>query len=87
MRTGMLLSFAFVGALIGGFFLIGELGAGAPPDELLIEEVDANLVRIYANGHWEELPLMPLADHLCQGSHRFFEKYCPDTVLAPERQL
>jgi hypothetical protein len=43
-----------------------------------IEEqwVNANHVRVKVNKQWQEIQLMPLADHLCQSGQPLFERYC-----------
>lgn len=48
--------------------------------------VDANHVRIQVKGKWQEVMLMPLADHLCQSGQPLFERYCNDpSGKAPSR--
>ena len=74
------------GLLGGGFLLLGEIGAGTPPDGVVVQQVNANLMRVRVAGQWEELPLMPLADHLCRSNNRLFDRYCGDDVVAPEDQ-
>lgn len=45
-------------------------------DGIIEERIDANLLRVKVHGEWEELPLMPLAEHLCEGEDPFYEQYC-----------
>jgi hypothetical protein len=87
MRTGLLFVVGFVGLVSGGFLLLGDIGATGTPEDVVVEQVNANLVRVRVAGQWEEFPLMPLSDQLCQGQNRLFEKYCPDTLFAPDKSL
>lgn len=71
------------GLLSGGFLLAEELG-GSPPEGVVVKQINANLMRVRVAGQWEELPLMPLADHLCRSNNRLFHRYCGEDVVAPE---
>lgn len=82
----MVLGLTLVGLLSGVLLLRQELGAGSPPNGMVVEQVHANLVRVQVNGQWEELPLMPLADHLCRSNNRLFDKYCGDDIVSPENE-
>ena len=41
-----------------------------------VVRVNANLYRIYTKGHFEEMPLMALADHACASADGYFSRYC-----------
>ena len=85
MKNRLVVGITLVGLLSGGVLIAEKLGiAGTPPNGVVVEEVNANLLRVRMNGVWEELPLMPLSDHLCKSNNRLFEKYCGDDVVAPE---
>ncbi|MEK7704033.1 MAG: hypothetical protein AAB426_03675 [Myxococcota bacterium] len=47
------------------------------------ERVNANLLRVQVNGHWESFPMVALAEHLCDSGDAMFERYCNDQLLAP----
>jgi hypothetical protein len=73
----LVVGLTLAGLLSGGFLLAEKLGiAGTPRNGMVVEEVNANLMRVRLNGVWEELPLMPLSDHLCRSNNRLFERYC-----------
>jgi hypothetical protein len=40
--------------------------------------VDANHLQVLSRGRWQDVELMPLADHLCQSGQPLFERYCTD---------
>ncbi|MFC1611855.1 hypothetical protein ACFL6C_12905 [Myxococcota bacterium] len=84
MRSSLVVVLCLVGLLSGGFLVLEETGAGSPPDQIVVEQVHANLVRVRIHGQWENFPLMPLADHLCQSNNRLFDRYCGDDVISPE---
>lgn len=87
MRSDLLLILGFLGLVCGGFLLIGDIGASGSPEDVVVQRVNANLLRVRVAGQWEEVPLMPLSDQLCQGQNRLFEKYCPDNLFAPDKGL
>ena len=86
MRRSLLTTIVLTTVLSGGFVVLDETGAGVPPDDVVEERVNANLMRIRVNGEWEDVPMVPLADHLCQSQRRLFERYCTDELLAPETE-
>lgn len=75
--------FALLGAMAVGLLALDDLDARNLPGGVREQWVNANLVRVYVNGRWEDVPLMPLADHLCRGDNAMFRKYCHDAVFAP----
>ena len=78
------LTFFSIGGLMSGALLaVGETGAGTPPNDLTEEWVNANLLRVRVGGKWEEVPMIPLADHLCESGRSLFKRYCTDQVLTP----
>jgi hypothetical protein len=85
-KNSLVVVLTLVGLLSGGFLLLEEIGAGSLPDDMVVQQVNANLMRVRVAGQWEELPLMPLADHLCRSNNRLFDRYCGDDVVAPEDQ-
>ncbi|MEZ4270239.1 MAG: hypothetical protein R3C68_02015 [Myxococcota bacterium] len=48
--------------------------------------VNPNHLRLHINGRWEDVPLVPLADHLCKSGHRMFRKYCQESSISPENR-
>lgn len=40
--------------------------------------VDANHLKVLSRGNWQDVELMPLADHLCHGRQPMFQRYCAD---------
>ena len=84
MKRSFITCVAAAGLLAGGLLLVSETGAGTPPDDLAEEWVNANLLRVRISGKWEEVPMIPLADHLCQSGRNLFERYCSDKVLTPK---
>ncbi|OGQ88258.1 MAG: hypothetical protein A2289_22850 [Deltaproteobacteria bacterium RIFOXYA12_FULL_58_15] len=80
----MFFALCLVGLLSGGFLLLDETDAGSPPDDIVVEMVHANLLRVRVAGVWQQVPLMPLADHLCQSDSRLFDKYCGEDAVAPQ---
>jgi hypothetical protein len=72
-----------VGCLGAGMLLSNELVASSPRDQVAEKWVNANLLRVQVNGRWEEVPMVPLADHLCQSRNRMFRRYCTDSIFAP----
>ena len=83
MKNTLFVLLALGGLLSGGFLLLEETDASAPPNEIVEEWVNANLVRIRINERWEEIPLIPLADHLCRSNNQLFRRHCADSVVAP----
>lgn len=54
----------------------GDIEARGMPDGILVERVEANRLRLFVRGHWEEVPMMPLAKNLCTGGDPYFDRYC-----------
>ena len=86
MKRSLLAIFMTVGMLTGGFVILGDSGAARIQGDVVEEWVNANLMRVHVDGKWQEVPLVPLADHLCRNPHRLFQKHCGDEVLAPQPQ-
>ena len=40
--------------------------------------LDANHMQVQIHGRWEDVQLMPLADHLCRSGQPLFQRYCDD---------
>ena len=83
MKRSLFVLLVMTGLLSGGFLLLDETGAGAPP--AIVEEwVNSNLVRVRINGKWEEFPLVPLASAACKSGNELFKKHCTDGVITPD---
>jgi hypothetical protein len=76
MKPRFLALLAFAGVVSGGFLVLEEISAHVRPNQIVEQRVNANLLRVRVRDHWEELPLMPLADHACQSGDSHFERYC-----------
>jgi len=86
MKGSLVVTISLLAALTGGFFLLDETDAGAKPNAVAEQWVNANLIRVRVNGKWEDVPMVPLADHLCQSGNELFKKHCSDKVLAPAKE-
>lgn len=74
MRRAFFSSLGFVAILTAGVFAWGDK---APQnEELLVDRLSANMYRVYANGRWEDVPLRPLAPHLCASGETMYTRYC-----------
>ncbi len=82
MRNNLLWGVALVGLMSGGVIWLGESGA-AKGQEVVEQQVHADLVRVRIRGQWEEFPLVPLADDLCRSGDHLFRRYCRDRVFVP----
>lgn len=72
-----LLMGAVLGLTAGGFIAaVGTNATAARGNDLEERWVNANLVELKVGGNWEEVHLMPLADHLCQSRNEHYEQYC-----------
>lgn len=80
MKTNLILALAMAGLVGGSLFLSKSKNEAAVSQDADLREqwVNANLVRIKVDNRWEEVPLMPLSDHLCQSGQPMFERYCND---------
>jgi len=38
--------------------------------------VNANFMRVRVGATWQDVPLMPLAEHACQSGDSTFQRYC-----------
>ncbi len=65
-----------VGLLSGGFLVLEELEAGRAPNDVIEQRVNANLLRVRVDGRWQDVPLVPLADHLCKSGDAHYQRYC-----------
>ena len=86
MKRSLVFVLGTLGALGVCLMYLTPLGAGTRNNDIIEQQVNANLVRVRINNKWEEFPLMPLADHLCRSPDRLFEKYCGDEVLTPGQE-
>jgi hypothetical protein len=74
MKRHVLALIAVGGLLSGGFLLTDEISASSQsPSE---RRVNANLMQVKVAGRWEELPLMPLAEHACDNGDAHMQRYC-----------
>ena len=71
---------AVAGALLLGFWATGTTGLQAAESGISEQWVNPNLVRIYYQGKWQDVPLVPLADHLCEANHPMFRRYCKPSL-------
>jgi hypothetical protein len=69
-------AFALCAAMFGWHPRPG--GLRARPHPATEKWVDANHLQVLSRGRWQEVDLMPLADHLCQSGQPLFERYCTD---------
>ena len=67
---------ALVLTLAAAVVFHGNIEARALRDGILVERVGANQLRLFVKGHWEEVPMMPLAKNLCAGGDPYFDRYC-----------
>ena len=73
-----ILAFAAAAGLLSiGLVLFNEAGARRPRGGASEKWVNGNLVRVLIAGHWEEFPLVPLADHLCESAGPLLRHHCP----------
>lgn len=77
---------AVAAVLMGTVLFQAPVEAKAKSDTVVEQWVNANHLRIRVNGKWEDIPLVPLADHLCKSGHRMFRKYCVGTSQAPAKR-
>ena len=47
--------------------------------------VHADLLRVKVFGQWHDVPLVPLADHLCSSDYELFRKHCAPRPPASKR--
>lgn len=38
--------------------------------------IDANHLKVFVNGEWEDIKLAPIAQSTCQQRHHLFDRYC-----------
>ena len=76
MKHGFFALLILTPLLFAGLALVGQRGAAARDQQIAERWIDANFLQIEINGKWEDIRLVPLADHLCKGNHPLFEKYC-----------
>ena len=57
--------------------LLPSFGMGKASAKSL-QWVNANQLRVHVNGRWQDVPMVPLADHLCETRHPMYMRYCDD---------
>lgn len=75
MKPRLIALLSFAGLASGGFLVLEELGArseSAPVEQ----RVNANMLRVRVHHRWEDVPMVPLADHLCRSDDARFRPYC-----------
>jgi hypothetical protein len=72
MKFGLLILATLIGMISSGVLL----GSGRHSRSVSAAEkwVDANHMLIQVKGHWEDVRLIPLADHLCRSGQPLFER-------------
>lgn len=83
MKGSLVVLISLLAALTGGFFLLEESDAGPKPGAVAEQWIHANLMRVRVNGKWQDVPMVPLADHLCRSGNELFKRHCSDNLLAP----
>jgi len=38
--------------------------------------INANLVQVQVDGTWRDVPMVPLADHICASNDPMYSRYC-----------
>jgi hypothetical protein len=75
MKRGLLGVFVVVTLLATGVVLL-PLHSAARSDGISERWINANLVQVEINGSWQDVPMVPLADHACQSDDPMYSRYC-----------
>ena len=60
--------------LVGAVY---ALGSNVSHDGGVQEKwINANLMRVNLGDGWQDVPLVPLAEHQCEGNNPLFRKHC-----------
>ncbi|MEL6543735.1 MAG: hypothetical protein AAFQ82_03855 [Myxococcota bacterium] len=46
------------------------------PGQLPEDRVHANLIRVQVAGTWEDFPMVPLSNRLCESNSAIYRRYC-----------
>jgi len=60
----------------GAFAFFGDRRASAKDDPVAERQIDANHMQVRIDGKWQDVPMIALADNLCQSRRPQFRKYC-----------
>lgn len=76
MKTKLLALSAVLSMLAGGVFLGVQHPAQAEVGGMQERRVNANLLLVKVDDRWVEVPMVPLADHLCASGNDLYDAYC-----------
>lgn len=76
MKLKLLALIALAGTASVSWLAFDDSAARTLPGGILEERVNANLLRIRIADRWQEVPLMPLSDQICDSDDPFFDRYC-----------
>ena len=75
MRNGLFALFFVVGLLSGAsFFLPGTTSASG--HDITERWLGVNHLQLLVDGEWEDVKLIPLAEHMCQTDDPIYRRYC-----------
>lgn len=83
MKFALLILATLVGMISSGV-LFGT-ARQTRPSSAVEKWVDANHMLINIKGQWEDVRLIPLADHLCRSGQPLFQRYCDDPAHKSQR--
>lgn len=76
MKSSIVALFVVVGLVSAGLFLLPP-GISTSEDSGLSERwLSVNHLQLQVDGEWEDVKLMPLADHLCRSNDPIYTRYC-----------
>ena len=75
MMRGLVGLFFVVGILTAGLLMLPQSSANGGSD-LSERWINANHVQVEVGGRWQDVQMVPLADHLCLSDDPIYSRYC-----------